>query len=81
MTSVCIAGAGTIGSLLARISPGHRRVGADAAGGACAALNEDGLTVTGRAEFTASVVAAVDPAPLPEPDLVIVACKGSDSSG
>jgi 2-dehydropantoate 2-reductase len=42
------------------------------------ALNEHGLTVTGRAEFTAAVVAAADPAQLPEPELVIVACKGSD---
>jgi 2-dehydropantoate 2-reductase len=77
--SVCVAGAGTIGSLfaahLARVTEvsvltrreEHAR-----------ALNEHGLTVTGRAAFTARVVAAADPAQLPEPELVIVACKGSD---
>jgi 2-dehydropantoate 2-reductase len=79
MTRVCVAGAGTIGSLfaahLARVAEvsvltrreEHAR-----------ALNEQGLTVTGRAAFTAPVAAATDPAQLPEPDLVIVACKGSD---
>jgi 2-dehydropantoate 2-reductase len=79
MTSVCVAGAGTIGSLLAAhlarvtdVSVLTRREEH------ARALNEHGLTVTGRAEFTASVVAAADPALLPEPDLVIVACKGSD---
>jgi 2-dehydropantoate 2-reductase len=79
MTSVCVAGAGTIGSLLAahlaqvaEVSVLTRREEH------ARALNEHGLTVTGRAEFTAPVVAAADPAQLPEPDLVIVACKGSD---
>jgi 2-dehydropantoate 2-reductase len=79
MTRICVAGAGTIGSLLAAhlarvtdVSVLTRR--AEHA----RALNEQGLTVTGRAEFTAPVVAATDPAQLPEPDLVIVACKGSD---
>jgi 2-dehydropantoate 2-reductase len=79
MTRVCIAGAGTIGSLLAahlatvaEVSVLTRREEH------ARALNEHGLTVTGRSEFTASVVAAADPAQLPEPELVIVACKGSD---
>jgi 2-dehydropantoate 2-reductase len=79
MTRVCVAGAGTIGSLLAahlarvaEVSVLTRREEH------ARALNEHGLTVTGRAEFTASVVASTDPAQLPEPDLVIVACKGSD---
>jgi 2-dehydropantoate 2-reductase len=75
---VCIAGAGTIGSLfaahLARVTDvsvltrrsEHAR-----------ALNEHGLRVSGRAEFTAAVTAASDPAAL-EADLVILACKGSD---
>lgn len=79
MTRVCIAGAGTIGSLLAA----HLARVADVSvltrrEEHARALNEHGLTVTGRAEFTAPVVAAADPAELPEPDLVIVACKGSD---
>jgi len=79
MTRVCVAGAGTIGSLfaahLARVAEvsvltrreEHAR-----------ALNEHGLTVTGRADFTVPVTASTDPAKLPDPDLVIVACKGSD---
>jgi 2-dehydropantoate 2-reductase len=79
MTSVCVAGAGTIGSLLAA----HLARVADVSvltrrEEHARALNEHGLTVTGRAEFTAPVVAATDPTQLPEPDLVIVACKGSD---
>jgi 2-dehydropantoate 2-reductase len=79
MTRVCVAGAGTIGSLLAahlaqvaEVSVLTRREEH------ARALNEHGLTVTGRADFTAQVVAASDPAQLPEPELVIVACKGSD---
>jgi 2-dehydropantoate 2-reductase len=79
VTRVCIAGAGTIGSLyaaylaqVAEVSVLTRREEH------AQALNEQGLTVTGRAEFTAAVTAATDPAQLFEPDLVIVACKGSD---
>ena len=76
---VCVAGAGVIGSLfaghLARVAevsvlvrrPEH-----------AAALNADGLRVSGRAELIGRVRAAADPADLPEPDLVIVACKGTD---
>jgi 2-dehydropantoate 2-reductase len=76
---ICIAGAGTIGSLLAA----HLARVADVSvltrrDDHARALNEQGLTVTGRAEFTASVTAATDPARLPDPDLVILACKGSD---
>jgi 2-dehydropantoate 2-reductase len=76
---VLVAGAGTIGSLLAahlarvaEVSVLTRR------DDHARALNEQGLSVTGRAEFTASVNAAADPSQLPDPDLVIVACKGSD---
>ncbi len=77
--NVCVAGAGTIGSLLAaflgRIAdvsvlvrrPEH-----------AAALNGDGLRVSGRADFTARVIAATDPADLPAPELVIIASKGND---
>lgn len=76
---VCVAGAGVIGSLfaghLARVAEvsvlTRRAEHADA-------LNEYGLTVSGRSDFTAPVSAAPDPAALPEPDLVIVACKGTD---
>ena len=76
---VCVAGAGVIGSLfaahLARVADvsvltrreEHAR-----------ALNERGLRVSGRADFTARVTAATDPAELPDQDLLIVACKGGD---
>jgi 2-dehydropantoate 2-reductase len=79
VTRVCVAGAGVIGSLfathLARVAEvsaltrreEHAR-----------ALRERGLRVSGRADFTASLDAATDPAALPEPELVIVACKGND---
>jgi 2-dehydropantoate 2-reductase len=78
LTSVCVAGAGTIGSLfagfLARVADvslltrreDHAR-----------ALNEHGLRVSGRANFTVRVRAAADPAAL-DAELVIVACKGND---
>lgn len=79
MTRVCIAGGGVIGSLfaahLARVAEvsvltrreEHAR-----------ALNEQGLRVSGRAQFEARLVAATDPSALPEPELVIVASKGGD---
>jgi 2-dehydropantoate 2-reductase len=79
MTRVCIAGVGVIGSLfaahLARVADvsaltrreDHAR-----------ALREEGLRVSGRAEFRASLDAATTPEALPEPDLVIVASKGGD---
>jgi 2-dehydropantoate 2-reductase len=76
---VVVAGAGTIGSLfaghLARVADvgvltrrdEHARV-----------LNEHGLRVSGRADFTARVRATTDPDELGDADLVIVACKGGD---
>ena len=79
MNRVCIAGAGVIGSLfaayLARVTDvtaltrreEHAR-----------ALNENGLRVSGRGDFTSRVTAATTPGELPEPDLVIVASKGGD---
>ena len=42
------------------------------------ALNEHGLTVSGRHAFTSRVVAATDPSELPEPELAIVATKGTE---
>ena len=79
ISRVCVVGAGVIGSLfaghLARVAEvsvlTRRQEHADA-------LNADGLRVSGRADFTARLVASADPASLPEPDLVIVACKGTD---
>jgi 2-dehydropantoate 2-reductase len=77
--NVCVAGAGTIGSLLAahlgRVTDVSVLVRREEH---ARALNREGLRVSGRADFTARVTAATDPADLPEPDLVVVACKGSD---
>ncbi len=79
MTRVCVAGAGAIGGLfaahLSRVAevsvlvrrPEHAR-----------ALREDGLRVSGRADFVARVDAAVAPEDLAAPELVIVACKSID---
>ena len=77
--SVCVAGAGSIGSLLA----GHLARVAEVSVLArreehARALNEHGLRVSGRSDFTVRVTAATDPDELPEPELVIVACKGTD---
>src|SRR2546421_8008351 len=78
MQRTCVVGAGAIGSLyaahIARVAescvltrrPEH-----------AAALNAEGLRVSGRHEFTAAVTAAADPAGLPEPELVIVATKAT----
>jgi 2-dehydropantoate 2-reductase len=75
---VCIVGAGSIGSLfaahLATVTEvfvltrrtDHAR-----------ALNERGLRVTGRHDFTARVTAAADPRDVPDFDLGIVATKAT----
>ncbi len=76
---VCIVGAGTIGSLfaghLARVADvsvvTRRRVHAEA-------LNAHGLRVTGRSELEVRVHATDDLEELPDPDLVVIACKGND---
>src|SRR5947207_15605634 len=77
--NVCVAGAGTIGSLLAahlgRVADVSVLVRRDEH---ARALNAQGLRVSGRTDFTARVTAATDPADLPEPELVIIACKGND---
>jgi 2-dehydropantoate 2-reductase len=79
LNSVCVAGAGTIGSLLAahlgRVTDVSVLVRRDEH---AHALNANGLRVSGRADFTARVTAATEPADLPQPGLVIIACKGSD---
>ena len=74
----CVVGAGVIGSLfaahLARIGQvlvltrrdDHAR-----------ALNEEGLRVSGRHDFTARVTAAADPSRLPDFDVGIVATKAT----
>ncbi|HZQ15262.1 MAG TPA: 2-dehydropantoate 2-reductase [Gaiellaceae bacterium] len=79
MTRVCVAGAGVIGSLFAAHLARVAEVSALTRRAEHAqALREHGLTVSGRADFTARLQASTDPAELPEPELVIVACKGTD---
>ena len=75
---VCVVGAGVIGSLFAA----HLSRVADVwvltrRGEHARALAADGLTVTGRAEFTGAVHATDDPAELPEIDVAIVATKAT----
>jgi 2-dehydropantoate 2-reductase len=76
---VVVAGAGTIGSLfaahLARVADVSVLTRRD---DHARALNERGLHVSGRADFTARVRAATDPDELGDADLVVVACKGGD---
>ena len=75
---VCVVGAGVIGSLFA----GHL---AQVAEVSCLvrreehvrALNEDGLHVSGRNDFVASVTSATDASALPEPELVVVCTKAT----
>jgi 2-dehydropantoate 2-reductase len=79
MARVCVAGVGVIGSLfaahLARVAEvsalTRREEHADA-------LRTHGLRVSGRADFVARLEAAATPEALPEPELVILACKGTD---
>ncbi len=80
MNRVCVAGVGVIGSLFA----GHLARVAEVSAltrreGHAAALREHGVRVSGRAGFTGRLAAAAtSPADLPEPELVIVACKATD---
>ncbi len=79
MRRVCVVGGGVIGSLFA----GHLAQVAEVSivtrrQEHAAALERDGLRVSGRSDVTESVHAAVDPAALAEPELVIIACKGVD---
>jgi 2-dehydropantoate 2-reductase len=76
---VWIVGAGAIGSLFAA----HLARVADVSvlcrrEEHAAALNERGLRVSGRHEFTAELCAAVDPDQLPDFDLAIVATKATE---
>ena len=77
---VCVAGAGVIGSLfaahLARVAEVTALTRREEH---AAALRAHGLTVSGRADFTAGLNAAASPEALPEPELVIVACKTNES--
>jgi 2-dehydropantoate 2-reductase len=42
------------------------------------ALNDEGLRVSGRSDFASNLQASTDPAELPEPELAIVATKGTE---
>jgi 2-dehydropantoate 2-reductase len=76
---LCVVGAGAIGSLFAA----HLATVADVLVltrrvDHARALNEEGLQVTGRHEFTARVTAAADARELPEFDVGIVATKATE---
>ena len=77
MKRVCVVGAGAIGSLFA----GHLGQVADVSvltrRAAQARALRGGLRVSGKSSLTTQVEASDDPAALPEPDLVIVACKAT----
>jgi len=80
VTKVVVAGAGSIGSLLAA----HLSRVADVTvltrrEEHAAALREQGLRISGRSDFTAELDATADPAALPaDAELAILACKGTD---
>jgi 2-dehydropantoate 2-reductase len=75
---VCVVGAGVIGSLyaahLARIADVSVLTRRDEH---ARALNEQGLRVSGKSDFTAPVRATADPDELPDVDLAIVATKAT----
>jgi 2-dehydropantoate 2-reductase len=79
---VCVIGAGAIGSLLAA----HLATVADVSvltrrDDHAQALNEHGLKVSGRHDFTAEVTAVAEPSELPEFDLGIIATKATGVTG
>jgi 2-dehydropantoate 2-reductase len=76
---VCVVGAGVIGSLFA----GHLARVCDVSvlcrrEEQARALNDDGLRVSGRHDFTSRLRAATDPAELPEFELGILATKATE---
>ncbi len=79
---VCVAGAGVIGSLFA----GHLAQVVDVSvltrrDEHARALNEEGLRVSGHSDLHSRVTASTDIGSLPEPDLVLICCKGTDLEG
>src|SRR2546427_13161505 len=77
MKRVCIVGCGAIGSLyaahLARVAEGWAFVRRE---DHALALNRDGLRVSGKHEFHASLKTTSRPAEVPDFDFAIVATKG-----
>jgi 2-dehydropantoate 2-reductase len=79
VTRVCVVGAGVIGSLYAAHLARVAEVSALTRREEHAhALRERGLHVGGRADFTSRIAASTAPDELPTPELVILACKGTD---
>lgn len=80
-TRVCIIGCGAIGSLyaahLARVAEVHAFVRRPAH---ALALNERGLRVSGKHEFTAKLQATTNSHEIPECRLGIVACKATQTT-
>ena len=75
---VCVVGAGSIGSLFAaHLATVEDVLVLTRRDDHARALNEHGLHVSGRHDFTARVTAASDPRDLPEFDLGIVATKAN----
>ncbi len=78
---ICIIGCGTIGSLyaahLARVADIYAFVRREAH---ARALDEHGLRVSGKRDFTAAVKAVTDPARLPKFDFGIVATKAMQTA-
>jgi 2-dehydropantoate 2-reductase len=76
---VCVVGAGVIGSLYAAHLAQHVDVWVLVRREEHArALSDDGLRISGKHDFTASLQATADPAALPSVDLAIVATKATD---
>lgn len=77
---VCIIGCGAIGSLyaahLARVAKVHAFVRRPEHANA---LNQHGLRVSGKHEFTAKLSATANPEEVPECDLGIVCCKATQT--
>jgi 2-dehydropantoate 2-reductase len=76
---VLVAGAGAIGGLLAAHLAGVCEVSVLTRRPEHAAeLNREGLRISGRAELLGRLQAASEPSELPEPELILVCCKGTD---
>jgi 2-dehydropantoate 2-reductase len=74
----CVVGAGVIGSLFAaHLATIGEVLVLTRRDDHARALNEEGLRVSGRHDFTASVTAAADPSGLPDFDVGIVATKAT----
>jgi 2-dehydropantoate 2-reductase len=75
---ICVMGAGAIGSLfaahLAQVTETWVLARRDEH---ATAIEEQGLRVSGKADFTARLRATADPGAMPDPDLILVAVKAT----